>query len=132
MKTKTINPKTEFLLGAGLDVLHEESREWQDTVEFWKDETKFFADVLAKKEATTSEYGKMLNDLDQIHENLFDYLAQDIIDHEKLLSRLVKGEKGLADGSYREQHRKLKSRIELFTKDFKNFKHMVFGYVKKL
>ncbi len=132
MKAKTANPKTKLLLGAALDVLHQESREWQDTIDFWKDETKFFADLLSKKEARESEYGKMLKNLDKIHENLFDYLTEDIIAHEKFLSRLVKGEKGLSDGNYREQHRKLGERMALFAQDFKDFKRMVFGYAKKL
>lgn len=132
MKAKIANPKTELLLGAGLNVLHQESREWQETIAFWKDETKFFADLLTKKEIKESEYGKMLKNLDKIHEGLFDYLADDIIDHEKTLSRLIKGEKGLSDGSYREQHRKLNERMDKFTQDFKDFKRMVFGYAKKL
>ena len=77
MKTKIANPKKELLIGAGLDVLHQESREWQETIAFWKDETKFFADLLAKKESKESEYGKMLKNIDKIHANLFDYLAND-------------------------------------------------------
>ena len=44
MNTVTSNPKTEFSLGAGLDVLHFESREWLDTIDFWKDEIRFFND----------------------------------------------------------------------------------------
>ena len=132
MNTTTSNPKAELLLGAGLDVLHQESREWQETIAFWKDETKFFANLLRKKETSASDYGKMLRNLDKIHENLFDYLADDIVDNERLLSRLEKGEKGLADGDYREKHRGLKERIDLFTNDFKEFKKMVFGYAKKL
>ena len=132
MNTTTSNPIAELLLGAGLDVLHQESREWQETIAFWKDETKFFANLLRKKETSASDYGKMLRNLDKIHENLFDYLADDIVDHERLLSRLEKGEKGLSDGDYREKHRGLKERIDLFTNDFKEFKKMVFGYAKKL
>ena len=135
MKTTTLNPKTALLLGAGLDVLHQESREWQETIAFWKDETRFFADLLQKKETKEgieSEYGKMLENLDKIHENLFDYLADDIINHEKLLSRLQKGEKGLADADYRDKHRTLKQRVNIFTSEFKEFKKMVFGYAKKL
>ena len=132
MSTTTSNPKTELLLGASLEVLHQESQEWQETIAFWKDETKFFAKLLAKKEVSDSEYGQMLKNLDKIHENLFDYLSDDIISHEKLLSRLMKGEKGLSDGKYREQHRKLKDRMELFAKNFKEFKKMVFGYARKL
>ena len=128
----TSNPKTTLLLGAGLDVLHQESREWLETIAFWKDETKFFADLLHKKDGKESQFAKMLSNLDKVHENLFDYLADDIIDHEKLLSHLVKGEKGLSDGIYREKHRKLGERMEIFTSDFKEFKKMVFGYAKKL
>jgi len=135
MNTTTSNSKKELLLGAGLDVLHQESREWQETIAFWKDETRFFADLLQKKkteEGIESEYGKMLENLDKIHENLFDYLADDIVGHEKLLSRLHKGEKGLADADYRDKHRTLQQRMDLFTSDFREFKKMVFGYVKKL
>ena len=132
MNTIRSNPKTDFLLGAGLDILHQESNEWLDTIAFWKDEAKFFVNLLNKKEVKESEYGKMLKNLDKIHENLFDYLANDIIDHEKLLSRLQKGEKGLADMDYRQKHRTLKKRMDLFTNDFREFKKMVFGYAKKL
>jgi hypothetical protein len=132
MSTTTSNPKTELLLGAGLNVLHQESQEWLDTIAFWKDETRFFADLLNKKEIKESEYGKILKNLDKVHETLFDYLADDIVAHEKLLARLQKGEKGISDAKYRDQHRKLNERMKIFTTDFKEFKKMVFGYAKKL
>ncbi|MCJ7465660.1 MAG: hypothetical protein MUO53_03090 [Maribacter sp.] len=135
MKKKGSNLKTEFLLGAGLDVLHQESREWLEIAAFWKAETKFFGELLRKKEIKEdikSEYGRMLLNLDKLHEHLFDYLVDDIVSHEKLLSRLEKGEKGLADAEYRAKHRNLKERMDVFTNDFKEFKKMVFGYVKKL
>ena len=132
MKMITSNPKTELLLGAGLDVLHQESREWLNTIAFWKDETRFFGDLLKKKDSTESEYGNMLKHLDKVHEDLFDYLSDDIIDHERLLSRLEKGEKGISDGDYREEHRKLNESMALFDNDFKEFKKMVFGYAKNL
>lgn len=126
-----LNQKTALLLGAGLDVLHRESMEWLDTIAFWKDETRFFNDLLIKNETQVSEYGKMLQNLDKIHENLFDYLADDIMGQERLLSRLQKAEKGISDGDYREKHRALKERMNLFTNDFREFKKMVFGYAKK-
>ena len=69
MNTTTLNPKRELLLGAGLDVLHQESQEWLDTIDFWKDETRFFANLLQKKvtkDGTKSDYGKMLINLDKI------------------------------------------------------------------
>jgi hypothetical protein len=70
--------------------------------------------------------------LDKIHENLFHYLAADIIAHEKHLSQMLKKETEVADATYREQHKKLLERMELFTQSFRDFKKMVFGYVKKL
>lgn len=51
MNTTISNPKEKLLLGAGLDVLHFESREWMDTIDFWKDEVRFFEDLLKKKES---------------------------------------------------------------------------------
>ncbi|AKA34229.1 hypothetical protein [Flagellimonas lutaonensis] len=135
MNTMNSNPKTDFLLGAGLDILHQESNEWLDTIAFWKDETRFFAKLLQKKKiknGTEPEYAKMLDNLDRLHAELFDYLAEDIIKHEKVLARLQKGEKGLADADYRQKHRELKKKMEVFTSDFREFKKMVFGYVKAL
>lgn len=133
MKTKTKNPKAALLnLGAGLDVLHSESREWLETIAFWKDETKFFYNLLNSKEAKSSEYAVILKNLDKIHENLFDYLEDDIKQHERFLSRLQKNEKGLSDWDYREKHRSLGERMDLFTSDFREFKKMVFGYAKKI
>jgi hypothetical protein len=133
-KTKT-SPKTELLLGAGLNILHQESREWLETVAFWQDETTFFNTLLKNKEKSgqhMSEYGKMLQYLDTIHGSLYNYLVKDIIEHDQLLSRLIKGEKGLSDGDYRDSHRELGEKIAIFENDFREFKKMVFGYAKKL
>ena len=55
MNTTTLNPKKELLLGAGLDVLHQESHEWLDTIDFWKDETRFFANLLQKRLQKTAQ-----------------------------------------------------------------------------
>lgn len=118
--------------GAALDVLHQESREWLNIVAFWKDEAKFFTDLLDKDKIKTSDYGQMLQYLDKIHETLFDYLADDIVLHEKQLSRLLGNEKGLSDQDYREKHATLREQMDLFTIDFMEFKKMVFEYVKKL
>lgn len=129
------NPNTELLLGASLESLHLESREWLDTVAFWKDETRFFRDLLENKKKSfgdLSEYGKILEDLNQLHAGLYDYLADDISAHEIFLAKVLKTKKGIADAEYREKHQKLKSRMDIFERDFRAFKRMVFGYVKAL
>ena len=135
MKTKKLNPKTELLLGAGLDVLHFESQEWLETIAFWKDEVRFFKDLLSKKKAKNEkqeEYSKILMDLDKIHKDLFEDLQDSIMEHERLLSRIEDGEKGLSDGIFREAHRKIKDRMTTFTYDFCSFKKIIFNYAKHL
>ena len=135
MKTSISNPKTELLLSAGLDVLHFESVEWLETLAFWKDEVSFFDNLLKKKEDSLKknpEYEKMLKDLDKIYIGLFEYLEDDIMKHEKLLSKIVQGKKDMSDNDYREQHRLISIKMDTFTSDFKIFKRIVFDYSKGL
>jgi hypothetical protein len=135
MNTITLNPKAKLLLGAGLDVLHFESREWMETIDFWKDEIKFFDHLLKKKispDKNKQEYRKMLENLDKIHKDLFENLEDSIIEHEKILSRIENGEKGLSDGAYRDQHHRLQTKLQTFTNDFKTFKKIVFEYAKNI
>ncbi|UAM97639.1 hypothetical protein K8354_15240 [Polaribacter litorisediminis] len=135
MKTKIANPKTALLLEAGLNVLHFESVEWLDTIAFWKDEVKFFYKILSEKESSeknNSDYHRMLKTLDKIHLDLFDDLEHSIIEHEKLLSKIEQGHKGVSDYEYREKHRHIYARMDTFTNDFKNFKRVVFQYIKGL
>ena len=124
METKKLVSRTDYLLSGGLEELHQESKEWLETIAFLKDETRFFEKLLAGRVVETYPD----NAYSQI---LFEYLSEEIIRHEKLLSRINKREPGIADYNYREQHRKLKGKIELFLKDFREFKKMVFGYAKK-
>jgi gas vesicle protein len=135
MKTLILNPKEQFLLGAGLDVLHFESREWLNTIAFWKDEVNFFNDLLKRKDSSKKndpDIAKMLKDLGKIHKDLFEDLEDSIQEHEGLLSRIERKEKGLSDYDYREKHKRIKNRIAVFESDFKSFKKIVFDYVKPL
>jgi len=134
MKTTNANPKTDVLLGKGLNDLHIESKEWLETIAFWKDEIRFFANLLQKKETkenTKSELGRILKSLDKIHMEIFDYMSEDIIKHESLLARLQQGEEGLADIDYRNQHNKVKSTMAKFEGEFRDFKRLVFEYAKE-
>ncbi|ARV14793.1 hypothetical protein [Polaribacter sp. SA4-12] len=135
MNTEVLNPKSALLLEAGLNVLHFESQEWLGTIDFWKDEIKFFDILLKKKEPQEDhqkDFRKILEDLEGIHVNLFKYMENDIIAHEKILSRLQKNEKGVSDSIYRENHRKLMVRMDSFKNEFLKFKKIVFKFVKNL
>jgi hypothetical protein len=130
---KTTNLKNVFLLGASLEILHQESREWMDIVGFWKDETKFFEDLLNKKQPSDKDkalHAQLIISLKNVSLELLNTLEDDIKDHEKLLSSLIKESKGISDWTYREKHKQLKTRIEKINKDFNTFKKLIFTYVK--
>ena len=74
MKTIDSNPKAQLLLEASIDVLHQESREWLSTVEFWKEEMQFFDKLLHLQDPLYKEdetYRKMLVDLEEIQGDVF-------------------------------------------------------------
>lgn len=133
MKTLISNPKEKLLLGAALDILYFESQEWLDTIEFLKDEIRFFENLLKKKESEENnkqEFTKLLKNLDKIHIDFLEDLEDDIMLHERSLSRLLEGEKGLSDTDYREKHHQLATRMNTFTGNFKTFKKIIFDYAK--
>lgn len=134
MTLKKLTARTDYLLPQSLEGLHTQSLEWLDTVAFWKDETRFFGNLLKGRSAEASDrtnYSKLLQNLDKLHELLYDYLEQELQSHERLLSRIEQGETGLADSDYRDQHRKLSDKLRVFGADFREFKRMVFGYARK-
>ena len=134
MNTKKLVTRTDYLLPQGLDELHEQSREWLETIAFWKDETRFFSSLLKRHQYEVPKeegYTRLLKNLDRLHEMLFDYMADEILAHERLLSRIEKGEPGLADADYRDPHRRLGEKMRVFESDFREFKKMVFGYARK-
>ena len=134
MSTKKLAATSDYLLPQSLEGLHYESRMWLETIAFWKDETRFFASMLKKQHQEVPEgadYSEMLRNLDRLHEMLYEYLADEILEHERLLSDIEKGTEGLADHAYREQHRQLREKMDVFTRDFRKFKMMIFGYAKK-
>lgn len=134
MSTKKLAASSDYLLPQSLEGLHYESRMWLETIAFWKDETRFFASMLKKQNQEVPEgadYSEMLRNLDRLHEMLYEYLSDEILEHERLLSDIEKGTEGIADITYREQHRHLREKMDVFTRDFRKFKMMVFGYAKK-
>ena len=134
MTTKKLASTTDYLLPQSLEGLHYESQKWLETIAFWKDESKFFASLLERQQQGVPEgadYAEMLRNLDRLHEMLYEYLNDEIMEHERLLSEIEKGAEGIADHAYRHQHRQLAEKMEVFTEDFRKFKLMVFSYAKK-
>ena len=135
MNTSIANPKTNFLLGAGLNDLHQESMAWLETTRFWEDEMKFINKLLQRSEPLGEDLKarkEMMENLESLHDDFLNQLKEDVIEQEKLLTRLEKREKGLADWDYRELHGRLQKRMDIMRRDFRVFKKVLFGYVKSL
>jgi len=133
MSTKNLPNTFDYLLPESLEGLHRESMEWLQTVAFWQDETRFFTSLLEGTKSANPrgvDPSEMLRDLDRLHQMLFEYLAEEIREHEHLLSRIEKGTKGIADEKYRDTHRSLKEKMMRFTSDFRAFKSLVFSYAR--
>jgi hypothetical protein len=135
MNTEILNPKKRLLLESSLIVLHFETQEWLETIAFWKDETKFFMNLLNKKlipDNDEKNISKVLENLDSLYSDLIKNLEIDIILHEKTLSELEKGEKGISDKDYRIKHLQLMTRMDTFKNDFNKFKKTIFEFSKDL
>ena len=135
MNTLISNPKKHFLLGASLDILHHESTEWLGDIAFWKDELKFFDKLLKQKnpiEESKHAYMSMLEMLEKIHGDFINQLEEEVREHESMLAKLEQNKAGQSDWDYREKHRRIKSRIEMMTNEFRAFKKVIFNYLKNL
>jgi hypothetical protein len=135
MNTTISDPRTKLLLGAGLDVLHQESMEWLESTNFWEDEMKFIDKLLYRSEPLDEDlkaHKTMMKNLHRLHDDFLNQLKEDVLEQEKLLAKLERREKGIADWDYREKHGRLKQRMDIMRKDFRVFKKVLFGYVKKL
>ena len=135
MNTLISNPKTHFLLGASLNVLHHESKEWLENIAFWKDEAKFFDKLLNQKYPTEENkyiYLNMLEMLRKIHGDFINHLEADVKEHESMLAKLQQNKVGQSDWDYREKHRHIKSQIATMRNEFRAFKRIIFEYVKNL
>ena len=135
MNTSIADSKTNFLLGAGLNDLHQESMAWLETTRFWEDEMKFINKLLQRSEPLGEDLKarkEMMENLESLHDDFLNQLKEDVIEQEKLLTRLEKREKGLADWDYRELHGRLQKRMDIMRRDFRVFKKVLFGYVKSL
>lgn len=133
MSTKNLPNTFDYMLPESLEGLHRESVTWLQTIAFWKDETRFFASLLEEGPSESpqgADTSEMLRDLDRLHQMLFEYLSEEIREHENLLSQIEKGTEGIADNRYRETHKSLKEKMIRFTLDFRKFKSLVFAYVR--
>lgn len=134
METLT-SPKSAYLLEAGLDVLHFESREWLSELEFMKSELRFFMKLLSSKVFMLDKEPQrkhILENMSKLSTSVVHELEQAVKEHEKLLAELHKTGKGASDARYRSKHQELKGKMEQVGNDLRSLKMLVFNYIESV
>lgn len=131
---ETLAPaKGDFLLEAPLEILHEESLEWLEEIEFWKDETAFFYTLMIKKsdkQPPTKSLLGIQNHIIYLSAEKIDDLKLEIQTHEKFLAGILKS-KRQDEEAYRIKHKAIAKKIRDFENEMKEMKKKVFALVKK-
>jgi hypothetical protein len=129
------NPKTEYLLDASLEYLHNESLEWLNEMDFWRDEMAFFQKLLHKEGLKDAFPSERLAALDKqligIITNKLEKIMNEVRDHERSLAALIKTTSFQKEENYRHMHRQLLWDIWDIHTAIRNFKKDVFAFVRR-
>ncbi len=129
--------KRTFLLEAPLEVLHAESMEWLEEIEFWKDESSFFyALIIGRNKANPAAFNSkeaknIESHLVYVSAEKLDDLALEVKVHEKFLTRMMKSKK-MNEQLYRSRHRVIARKIHSFESEFREMKNKIFKLVGKV
>lgn len=131
------SPKSTYLLEAGIEILHEQSYEWLNEIEFWKDEAAFFKRLINNKTLISvplnakNNIQKIEQELFRLTENELGNLQNEVTQHEKKLNALF--ETGQEDKkTYRDGHKQLTQKIHEFEDRYKNLKKEVFALAESI
>lgn len=128
-------PKTTYLLEAGLDVLHHESKEWLSELDFIKSELSFFMKLLNSKVFTLEKDEQrqhILKNMGKLSDIVLREVEQQIKSHEKDLAALLNATKEADDAKFRAEHKQLYGKMQQFVNDVRSLKMLVFLFVESL
>ena len=126
--------KSDYLLNGSIETLHQQSNEWINEIQFWRDELAFFYALTVKKtlkgvpekmKAIAEESEK---EMIKLTGGELDNLLEKVLRHENSLS-LVLDNKYEDEQSYREKHKHLAAKISEFEQRFKLLKKEVFKLI---
>lgn len=125
-------PKNEYLLDASLEDLHSQSQEWIKEIDFWNDEIAFFYKLLHKKETKNvfpaRELAEIEKTLIRINSEDMLRLRNEVLNHERLLSTLIRSTSLSEEQVYREAHRRLYRDMYKLNELIRSFKKSVFAF----
>jgi abortive infection bacteriophage resistance protein len=130
------SPKETWLLEAPIEVLHRESAEWLEEIEFMKDEAAFFYGLIIRRLKTpydplnAEELKSIENHLIFISTNMLAMLQDSVVKHERFLTKMMEEAKQ-DEQSYRQRHLTLAKKIHDFEQEYKDLKRKIFALVEK-
>lgn len=134
---KLLTPtKKNYLLDAGIEILHEQSNEWLSEIAFWYDEVAFLYSLVVKKTLKSvpltakSIIEKTESELTKLTGGELDTLKTSIEQHEKFLSSIMERNDISNEELYRDKHHQLTLEIADFERRFKSLKKDVFKLVE--
>lgn len=135
MKNKDV--KFRYIEWKTPDEMHFSSVQWQSELKFYKDEHRFFEDML--KEYTMpilesrlfSQIKELINTLTDSRDAL-DSLQQTVNNHTNRLQRLIENIDEPKEGKlYRQEHKRILKEINAYAKDYKHLKMEIFEAVSQ-
>lgn len=134
---KLLTPtKKNYLLDAGIEILHEQSNEWLSEIAFWYDEVAFLYSLVVKKTLKSvplnarSIIEKTESELTKLTGGELDELKFSIEQHEKFLLSVIERKDITNEELYRDRHHQLTLQMEDFERRFKFLKKDVFKLVE--
>lgn len=128
------SPKSEYLLQASLEVLHEQSLEYLSELDFMKMEITFFNKLLNKnagKQFPTEQAAALGKRMVKFMGQTLPDLRKKIVEHECWLSDIIKTDTLGRQESYRVMHRDLTKEMTMCRESFIRLKKKVFSFSKK-
>ncbi len=127
------SPKTEYLLQASLEVLHEQSLEYLNEIAFIKEEIAFFNTLLNKnagRQFPSEQSAAFGKELVSFNSGVVSVLQNKIMEHERWLSDIIKTDTLGRQESYRNIHREVTEEMNACHKRYFQLKKSIFSFVK--
>jgi hypothetical protein len=132
-----VSSTSNYLLSAGIDVLHSQSNEWISEIDFWRDETAFYYALVIEKTMISVPVDakdllmKIEHELVNLTGGQLDELKIAVYKHEAFLSDLLENDlNSETEENYRNKHKVIEMKIRELERHFKILKKEIFELVK--
>lgn len=141
-----IGNSTDYLLESGLNTLHRQTKDWISEALLWKDEIRFFKNLISKKileEYAKARFAEIRTEnefflkefesaIDTFYQDWLEQFYKVLNTHENYLAGLLANHRNENDQAYREKHRSISEKFEGLRRELVKLKLHLFRYVEGL